>query len=85
VEEKGNEEVSGLARAFLYAGARRVVASLWKVEDLATEELMKRFYRALWKEGLAPAEALQKAQTEMRQTDWAEPPYWAGFVIIGED
>lgn len=85
VEEKGNEEVSGLARAFLYAGARRVVASLWKVEDLATEELMKRFYRALWKEGLAPAEALRKAQSEMRQTDWAEPPYWAGFVIIGED
>jgi CHAT domain-containing protein len=85
VEEKGNEEVSGLARAFLYAGARRVVASLWKVEDLPTAELMKHFYRALWQEGLPPAEALSQAQNKMRQTDWSEPSYWAGFVIVGED
>lgn len=85
IEENGREEVSGLSRAFLYAGARRVVATLWNVDDRATTELMIRFYRALWKEGLPPAEALRKAQVEMRKTEWAAPPFWAGFVIQGED
>lgn len=85
-EENGKEEVSGLARAFLYAGARRVVASLWNVDDQATTELMKHFYDALWKDGLSPAEALRKAQRQMRKTEeYAAPVYWAGFVLQGEE
>jgi CHAT domain-containing protein len=85
IEKNGREVVSGLSRAFLYAGARRVVATLWNVDDRATTELMTRFYRALWKDGLAPAEALRQAQREMRKTEWAAPPFWAGFVIQGEE
>jgi CHAT domain-containing protein len=85
-EENGKEEVSGLARAFLYAGARRVVASLWNVDDRATMELMKRFYDALWQEGLPPAQALRQAQREMRKTEeFSAPVYWAGFVLQGEE
>jgi CHAT domain-containing protein len=85
IEENGREEVSGLSRAFLYAGARRVVGTLWNVDDRATTELMTRFYRALWKDGLPPAEALRQAQREMQKTEWSAPPFWAGFVIQGEE
>jgi CHAT domain-containing protein len=83
-EIKG-EGLMGLTRGFMYAGAARVVASLWKVDDVATAELMERFYRGMLKESLRPAEALRKAQIEMwKQKRWASPYYWGAFTIQGE-
>jgi CHAT domain-containing protein len=58
----GGEGVLGLQRAFHIAGARNVVASLWKVEDRATAVLMKHFYTNLWQKNLPPIEALRQAQ-----------------------
>jgi CHAT domain-containing protein/tetratricopeptide (TPR) repeat protein len=79
------EGLVGLTRGFMYAGASRVVASLWKVDDVATAELMERFYRGMLKEGLRPAAALRQAQIEMQaQKRWADPYYWAAFTIQGE-
>jgi len=83
-EIKG-EGLVGLVRGFMYAGAERVVASLWNVEDRTTAELMKRFYRNILKEGLSPASALRAAQIEMlREKQWESPYHWAGFIIQGE-
>jgi CHAT domain-containing protein/tetratricopeptide (TPR) repeat protein len=79
------EGIMGLSRGFMYAGAKRVLASLWKVDDFATAEFMTRFYRALVTEHRTPAEALRSAQVELsQQKRWAEPYYWAGFVLQGE-
>lgn len=83
-EIKG-EGLIGLTRGFMYAGTPRVVASLWNVDDLATAELMKLFYRGLLKGGLRPAAALRAAQLELsRQSRWAAPYFWAGFILQGE-
>ena len=83
-EIKG-EGLIGLTRGFMYAGAPRVVASLWQVDDLATAELMKRFYRGMLKDGLRPAAALRAAQLEMaKQKRWAAPYFWAAFTLQGE-
>jgi len=83
-EVKG-EGLVGLTRGFMYAGAPRVVASLWQVDDLATAELMKRFYRGMLKDGLRPAAALRAAQLDLRnQRRWASPYFWAAFVLQGE-
>ncbi len=83
-EIKG-EGLVGLTRGFMYAGAQRVVASLWQVDDLATAELMKRFYRGMVKEGLRPAQALRLAQLDMlNQKRWSSPYFWAAFTIQGE-
>jgi CHAT domain-containing protein len=70
----------------MYAGAPRVVASLWKVDDRATAELMKRFYQAmLGDQRLRPAAALRSAQVEMlKLKEWEDPYYWAAFVLQGE-
>jgi len=84
-EDIRGEGLIGLARGFMYAGARAVVASLWQVDDESTAELMKRFYRGMLKEHRRPADALRAAQMEMSQDKrWAAPFYWAGFVIQGE-
>jgi CHAT domain-containing protein len=62
-----------------------VLVSLWDVSDVATAELMKRFYRGMLKDGLRPAAALRAAQISMlKQRRWSAPYYWAGFVIQGE-
>jgi CHAT domain-containing protein len=84
-EIKG-EGLIGLTRGFMYAGAPRVVASLWKVDDRVTSELMKRFYQGmLGPEALRPAEALRQAQLSIwKQKQWREPYYWAAFVLQGE-
>jgi CHAT domain-containing protein len=83
-EIKG-EGLIGLTRGFMYAGTRRVVASLWKVDDVATSELMKRFYRGLLTERRGVAEALRLAQSEMqRDARWRAPYYWAGFTLQGD-
>ncbi len=79
------EGLVGLTRGFMYAGAERVVASLWKVDDVATSQLMKLFYQGMLREGLRPAAALRKAQVEMqRRKRWEAPYYWAAFVLQGE-
>jgi len=79
------EGLIGLTRGFMYAGAESVVASLWQVEDRATAELMKKFYRAMLKDGLKPAAALRLAQVEMIKEDrWSNPYYWAAFTLQGE-
>ncbi len=69
-----------LTRGFMYAGA-----SLWNVNDAATTELMKRFYREMLVEKMAPAAALRAAQLGMsRDVRWSAPYYWSGFVLQGE-
>ena len=79
------EGMVGLVRGFMYAGAPRVVASLWDVKDEATAELMKRFYRKMLVDKQSPAAALRAAQLTMsKETRWSAPYYWAGFVIQGE-
>jgi CHAT domain-containing protein/Tfp pilus assembly protein PilF len=80
------EGLIGLTRGFMYAGAPRVVASLWKVDDRATSELMKRFYQGmLGPEALRPAAALRQAQLSIwKEKQWREPYYWAAFVLHGE-
>jgi len=79
------EGLIGLTRGFLYAGAERVVASLWKVDDEATAELMGRFYEKMLKEGQPAPAALRQAQIEMsRQKRWSGAYFWAGFEIQGE-
>ena len=79
------EGLIGLTRGFMYAGAPRVVASLWQVDDAATAELMKRFYRGVLHEKLPPAAALRAAQIEMfKKRQWQSPYFWAAFVLHGE-
>lgn len=78
------EGLIGLTRGFMYAGASGVVASLWKVDDQATAELMKLFYAGMFQKGLPPVAALREAQLAMsQQNQWRSPYYWAGFVIQG--
>jgi CHAT domain-containing protein/tetratricopeptide (TPR) repeat protein len=79
------EGLIGLTRGFMYAGASSVVASLWKVDDDATAELMRLFYGYMLRDGLSPAAALRKAQVTMsQQKRWRSPYFWAGFVIQGQ-
>lgn len=81
------EGVFGLPSAFLYAGARSVLASLWKVDDEATQALMLEFYRR-WNpkegKGVSAPQALKAAQAHVRaQAKWADPYYWAAWVLWG--
>ena len=79
-----SEGIIGLPRGFLYAGAKSVIASLWKVNDDATATLMSRLYARLQK-GESPSSALRGAQLEMVQDErWANPYYWAAFVLQGD-
>jgi len=84
-KEIQGEGIIGLTRGFMYAGAPRVVASLWQIDDRATAELMKRFYGAMLGEALRPAAALRTAQVSMwREKRWQVPYYWAAFTLQGE-
>lgn len=83
-EEVRGEGLIGLTRGFMYAGASSVVASLWKVDDEATSELMKRFYTNMLQYGMEPARALRAAQNSIRQeAHWSSPYYWAAFTFQG--
>ena len=83
-QEIRGEGLVGLSRGFMYAGAPRVVVSLWKVDDRATVALMDYFY-GMVRAGSTPAAALRSAQDRMRMDpQWSRPFYWAGFVIQGE-
>lgn len=79
------EGIEGLTRAFMYAGARRLVVSLWNVNDKATATLMQRLYAGMLRNNKTPAAALRAAQIEMlRSAQWQSPYYWAPFVMQGE-
>jgi CHAT domain-containing protein len=79
------EGIIALTRGFMYAGAERLVASLWRVDDEATAELMALFYEEMLVQKLKPAAALREAQLKLsQQPKWKNPHYWAGFVIQGE-
>ena len=83
-EIKG-EGLVGLTRGFMYAGAARVVVSLWNVNDKATADLMTKFYERMLKQDERPAAALRAAQVEMwKQKQWHSPYYWAAFTMQGE-
>jgi CHAT domain-containing protein/predicted negative regulator of RcsB-dependent stress response len=84
-KEVRGEGLIGLTRGFMHAGASSVVASLWKVDDEATAELMKYFYTNMLKNRLPPAAALREAQNTLRQNpQWQSPHFWAGFTLQGE-
>ncbi|MHC5009774.1 MAG: CHAT domain-containing protein, partial [Planctomycetota bacterium] len=73
----------GLSEAFMYAGAPRVVASLWDVDDEATKSFMAAFYR-YWRAGESTASSLRKAQLHVkRERRWRHPRYWAAWVLWG--
>ncbi len=81
-----SEGFVGLARGFMYAGAARVVGSLWKIDDRASAELMKYFYEGMFGQlRLRPAAALRAAQVQMwKQMRWRFPYFWAAFTLQGE-
>lgn len=79
------EGLVGLTRGFMYAGARRVVVSLWNVNDKATAALMQRLYTGMLRNNKTPAASLRAAQIEMlRVKQWQSPYYWGAFVMQGE-
>ncbi|MDA1231892.1 MAG: CHAT domain-containing protein, partial [Planctomycetota bacterium] len=94
----GGEGVLGVQRAFQVSGAKSVIGTLWKVDDLATRLLMERFYRNLWDKEMTRVDALREAQlwmlnnpTSIRGTKRIEtestrtpPYYWAAFVLSGD-
>jgi CHAT domain-containing protein len=80
------EGMLGMTRGFMYAGAPRVIVSLWAVNDKATSELMVRFYKKLLgPERMSPAAALRAAQIEMSgDKRWQSPYFWGAFVLQGD-
>lgn len=85
-KELRGEGLIGLTRGFMYAGAARVLVSLWNISDEASAELMTTTYRGmLGREKLRPSAALRNAQLSIRkQKRWQAPYYWAAFVLEGE-
>jgi CHAT domain-containing protein len=78
------EGITGLQHAFLHAGAETVVASKWRVEDVATQELMAEFYRRMLAEGAGTAAALRSAQLKLfRQPRTRAPFFWGAFEVYG--
>jgi CHAT domain-containing protein len=76
------EDYATLAHAFLYAGARGVIATLWRVNDRAAAELAGRFYRHY--SGVTPADALALGQRELlADAGYGAPYFWAGYVLTG--
>jgi len=79
-----SDDLQSLSGAFLISGARGVVASLWKVDDDATQALMTYFYENLVGGEMSVAQALKAAQQSIRQDPrWSAPDYWAAFVLVG--
>lgn len=84
-KEVRGEGLMSLNNAFLQTGAKTVMASLWKVEDGATLELMKHFYEAMASEKLTPSQSLRQAQIKLRDNPrYRSPFYWAAFTVQGD-
>ena len=84
-KEIRGEGLVGLTRGFMYAGANKILVTLWKVDDDATAELMTKFYSLMLEDNLSPAEALRDAQQHIRtQPKWQHPKYWAAFTLQGD-
>jgi CHAT domain-containing protein len=79
---KGGDEIEGVHRAFLRAGARSVVVSLWDIEDRTTRILVGAFYRGL-AGGVKKSRALREAQLELIRNGHGHPYYWAAFKLVG--
>ena len=81
---QGEEGIANLVRAFLFAGAKSALASLWTASDISTRTLMGHFYRYIV-EGEDEATALRKAKADLIEEfgDQALPFYWAGFILVG--
>lgn len=84
----GGEGLSGLARAFFYAGARSVLVSHWEVSDAATTELISDTFAALDAPGTDIGDRARALQHGMRQVrahrEWRHPAFWAPFTLVGE-
>ena len=80
-EHGAGDEMVGLVRAFMVAGAARVLASLWPVDDAVTAAFMASFYGAL-RAGQSPALALRAAQVDVMR-EHPHPFYWAAFTLHG--
>jgi CHAT domain-containing protein len=78
----GGDELLGLVRGLLYAGARAVLLTLWDAYDRSTSEFMKAFYGHA-QSGANKAQALQLAMRELRER-YPHPFYWAPFILIGQ-
>ncbi|NEN91464.1 MAG: CHAT domain-containing protein, partial [Okeania sp. SIO3H1] len=84
-EEIRGEGLVSLTRGFMYAGAKRVVVSLWSVADNSTAELMESYYQKMLETDKNPVEAMRETQLEMLSSEnWKAPYYWAPFVVQGE-
>jgi len=81
VDINSTQSVSSLAKAFIQAGAKDIVMSLWSVNDKATKDLMAQFYKNI-KQGNSYSQALKRAKLKMIKQDM-HPYYWAGFVLSG--
>jgi CHAT domain-containing protein len=84
-QEIRGEGLVSLTRGFMYAGAERLVVSLWAVADSSTSELMQNYYIKILENNSNPATAMRETQLEMLQSDQYNAPYfWAAFVFQGE-
>ncbi len=83
--ELRGEGLLGLARGFMYAGAGRVLVTLWSVDDESAAVVMERFYRGLIEDAQGPAAALRAAQLSLlHDRRWRAPYYWAGYSLLGK-
>jgi CHAT domain-containing protein len=79
------EGVTGLTRAVMYAGTPAVLASLWRVDDTATKELMVNFYKNMLEKNMDKVEALRQAKLELlKSPKYSSPFFWSAFVPYGE-
>ncbi len=81
---RSGDEVIGLSRSFIYAGTSSLLSSLWKVDDLATAVMIKRFFRYLKESGYSKAESLQRAQLLVKTQINSHSVFWAAFNITGD-
>ncbi|MBW4477584.1 MAG: CHAT domain-containing protein [Tolypothrix brevis GSE-NOS-MK-07-07A] len=84
-KEIQGEGLVGLTRGLMYAGAERLVVSLWQVSDEGTAVFMEEFYKQMLNEGKSANEALRATQLKMwQQEKWRNPNYWAAFTFLSE-
>ena len=84
-KEIQGEGLVGLTRGLMYAGAERLVVSLWQVSDEGTAVFMQEFYKQMLQNGKSANQALRATQLKMwNQEKWRNPNYWAAFAFLGE-